>query len=254
METSKISEWQLRDHIGILTLSNPPQNYITEPEFVYLSDLKRWTDNDSLRGIVITGKGRHFCAGFDKQNIFEITDKKILQAQLRKSQQILYHIEDLTIPVVAAITGVCFGAGLELALSCHIRVCSEKSLLSFPETEFGIIPGSNGTVRLPKQLGIRHPMELVMTGKTIHADEALSIGIVDHVVPSKQVFEFSLNLLEKLTGDTPITVIHAAMKSLNNARKLPRDLASQEETNLVAKLVLDKLKMTQNGLANHNKP
>lgn len=144
--------------------------------------------------------------------------------------------------MVAAINGVCFGAGLELALSCHIRVCSERALLSFPETEFGIIPGLNGTVRLPKQIGIRHPMEMILTAKTVHADEALTIGIVDYIAPSKKVFDFALNLLEQFTASTPIRVIHSVMKSLNNARKLPQDVASKEETNLVAGLVLNKLK------------
>ena len=189
-----------------------------------------------------------------KENIFKITDKSLLQTQLRRSKELLYYIEDLPIPVVAAINGVCFGAGLEVALSCHIRVCSERALLSFPETEFGIIPGLNGVVRLPKQIGIRHPMEMILTAKTVHADEALTIGIVDYIAPAKKVFDFALNLLERFTAGTPIRVIHSVMKSLNNARKLPKDVASKEETNLVAGLVLDKLKMTQNGLANHNKP
>lgn len=83
METSKISEWQLRGNIGVLTISNPPQNYLNEPEFVHLSDLKRWITDNSLKGMIITGKGRHFCAGFNKENIFKITDKSLLQAQLR---------------------------------------------------------------------------------------------------------------------------------------------------------------------------
>ena len=242
MEKSKISEWEMQGNIGVLTLSNPPQNYLNEPEFVDLSDLKRWTDNDSLRGIIIRGKGRHFCAGFDKEEIFKITDKAVLHDALRRSEKTLYYLEDLPIPVVGAITGVCFGAGLELVLSCDIKVCSEKSLLSFPETEFGIIPGFNGTIRLPKRIGIGYPMELILSARTIHADEALKMGIVDYVVPSKEVFDYSLHLLDRYTARTPVHVLHAAMKALNNARKLPKDAASREETSLVAGLVLEKIK------------
>ncbi len=244
MEKSKITEWELIGDIGVLTLSNPPQNYLVEPEFVDLSDLKRWTDNDSLKGIIIRGKGRHFCAGFDKEEIFKITDKSVLHDALRRSEKTLYYLEDLPVPVVGAITGVCFGAGLELVLSCDIRVCSEKSLLSFPETEFGLIPGFNGTIRLPKRLGVGYPMELILSAKTIHADEALQNGIVDYLVPSKEVFDFSLDLLKKYTADTPVNVLHAVMKAVNNARKLPKDAASKEETGLVAGLVLEKLKNT----------
>lgn len=242
MEKSKITEWELIGNIGVLTLSNPPQNYLVEPEFVDMSDLKRWTDNDSLKGIIIRGKGRHFCAGFDKEEIFKITDKSVLRDALRRSEKVLYYLEDLPVPVVGAITGVCFGAGLELVLSCDIRVCSEKSLLSFPETEFGLIPGFNGTIRLPKRLGVGYPMELILSAKTIHADEALKNGIVDYLVPSKEVFDYSLALLEKYTADTPVNVLHAVMKAVNNARKLPKDAASKEETSLVAGLVLEKIK------------
>jgi len=81
-----------------------------------------------------------------------------------------------------------------------------------------------------------------LTAKTIQADEALKMGIVDYVVPSKEVFEYSLKLLEKYTANTPVNVLHAVMKAVNNARKLPRKVASREETNLVAGLVLEKLK------------
>ena len=246
-------EWELHGDIGVLTLSNPPQNYINEPEFVDLNDLKSWTDNDSLKGMIIRGKGRHFCAGFNREEIFKITDRSFLYDSLRKSEKILYYLEDLPIPVIGAITGVCFGAGLELVLSCDIRVCSNKALLAFPETEFGIIPGFNGTIRLPKRLGIRHPMEMIMTGKTLHSDEALSIGVVDYVVPSKEVFDYSLNLLEKYAR-TPVSVIHAAMKAVNNARKLPWNVASKEETNLVAGLVLEKIKMGRDVASDAHKP
>ena len=246
MERSKISEWELHGAIGVLTLSNPPQNYLHEPEFVDLNDLIRWTSDEALKGMIIRGKGRHFCAGFNREEIFKITDKSFLYDALRRSEQILYYLEDLPIPVVGAITGVCFGAGLELVLSCDIRVCSDKALLSFPETEFGIVPGFNGTVRLPKRIGISYPLELILTAKTIHADEALKMGIVDYVVSSKEVFEYSLKLLEGYTATTPIHVLHAAMKALNNARKLPKEAASREETNLVAGLVLEKMKKTAN--------
>ena len=144
--------------------------------------------------------------------------------------------------MVAAITGVCFGAGLELVLSCDIRVCSERALLSFPETEFGIIPGFNGTIRLPKRIGARHAMEMIMTGRTMHADEALSFGVVDFIAPTKEVFGVAMNLLEKYTANTPVRVIHSVMKAINNSRKLPRDVASKKETELVADLVLEMIK------------
>lgn len=251
METSKISEWELHGNFGVLTINNPPQNYLEKFKLADLQDLKRWTDSDSLKGMIITGKGRHFCGGFNKEDFSKITDGKIFLEELKKSNEIPYYLEDLPIPVVAAISGVCFGAGLELALSCHIRVCSEKALLSFPETGYGIIPGLNGTVRLPRQIGICRSMEIVLAGKIIHADEALELGIVDYVVPSKEVFDFSLSLLEKTTGHKPINVIHSIMKSLNNTRKLPFDASTEEETKLFSKLVLSQHKNRQESNENN---
>lgn len=241
METSLISEWELHNRFGVLTINNPPQNYLEEFRPAYMEDLKRWTDDDSLKGIIVTGKGRHFCAGFNKDDLYKTEDKKVLLEKLKKNNEILYHLMDLPIPVVAAVKGVCFGGGLELALSCDMRVCSEKSLLSFPETGIGIIPGLNGTVKLPKKIGLCHSMDIVLGGRIVHADEALSLGIVDYVVPSKEVFEFSIELLEKINGDKPLSIVNSVMKSLKNARKLPFDRATEEETKLFSKLVVEQL-------------
>jgi len=238
METSRISEWEMNGNFGVLTINNPPQNYLDDFRLAELSDLKRWTDNDSLRGVIITGRGRHFCAGFNKDDLFKISDVEFLKDELSKMYEVVYHLEDLPLPVVAAIKGVCFGGGLELAMSCHIRVCSDKALLSFPETEHGIIPGLNGSVRLPKLIGQCHSLDMVLGGKIIHAEEALELGIVDYVVPSKEVFDFSLSLLEKTTGDKPINVIRSIMESVNNTRKLPFEAATEEETRLFSRLVL----------------
>ena len=243
METSLISEWELQGNFGVLTINNPPQNYLEGFKLAHLPDLKRWTDDDSLRGMIIAGKGRHFCAGFNKEDLYKTRDEKVLLEELRKSNEILYHLEDLPIPVVAAITGVCLGGGLELALSCHIRVCSDKALLSFPETGIGIIPGLNGTVRLPGKIGLCRSLEMVLAGNVIHADEAVALGIVDYVVPPKEVLAFSLRLLEKMTAGRSMNIIHSIMKSVNNSRKLSFVAATEEETGLFARLVLSRLNM-----------
>ena len=132
METSKITEWEVIDNIGVFTINNPPQNFLTEPEIMLLSDLKRWTSDESLRGLIVQGKGRHFSAGADKNNILTAPDEEGIKNNLTKGKEVLDYLRDLTIPSVAAIKGICFGGGLEVALSCHMRVCSDKSLLAFP--------------------------------------------------------------------------------------------------------------------------
>jgi enoyl-CoA hydratase/carnithine racemase len=88
-------------------------------------------------------------------------------------------------------------------------------------------------------------MDIVLGGRIVHADEALSLGIVDYVVPSKEVFEFSLKLLEKINGDKPLSIVNSVMQSLNNARKLPFDRATEEETKLFSRLVIGQLEKEQ---------
>jgi len=228
MEQSKLTEWEVVDNFGILTINNPPQNFLTEPEIVELPDLQRWTGNDKLRGLIVQGKGRHFSAGADKNNILTAPDEEGIRNNLIKGKKVLDYLWDLPIPTVAAIRGVCFGGGLEVALSCHIRICSDKALFSFPETGLGIMPGLHGSVKLPRIVGVAKAIDILLTGKTIEAQEALSLRLVDYVVPGKEVFDFSLDYLKKLTGDKPISVIHAVVQSFINARKLPEDKAIEK--------------------------
>ena len=233
-----ISEWERHGSFGVLTISNPPQNYLRQFKLAHLSDLKRWTEDDTLKGLVVQGKGRHFCAGFDKDDLFSMADEQSLLDELRRSNEILYYLDELPIPVVAAISGVCFGGGLELALSCDIRVCSEKALLSFPEAGIGILPGFNGTFRLPRQVGLARAMEIVLECKVVHAEEALELGLVEYVVPRKEVSSFALDLLEKIAGNRSASGIRAIMQSLNNTRKMPMAAATKRETELFAGLAL----------------
>jgi len=242
METSKMAEWELVDDYGVLTLNNPPQNFLTEPEFVRLSDLRSWTANESLRGLIIQGKGRHFCAGADKDNILSVQGEEDIRRNLAKGKEILDYFWDLPIPTVAAIKGVCLGGGLEVALSCHIRICSEKSVFSFPETGLGIIPGLQGTVKLPGLIGMANAIEMLLTCKTLNAQEALDLKLVDYVVPKNEVFDSSLHFLKNLTRDRPIGVIHAVVKSFVNARKLPDDKAIEEGIKVFSDLAVDMAK------------
>jgi len=239
MEQSILTEWEVVDNFGVLTLNNPPQNFLSEPEFVRLSDLQRWTSDESLRGVIIQGKGRHFCAGADKDKIVAVQGEEDIRSNLEKGKKILAYLWDLPIPTVAAIKGVCLGGGLEVALSCHFRVASEKSIFSFPETGLGIIPGLNGTVNLPGIVGMANAIEMLLTCRTLNAEEALDLKLVDHVVPKNEVFDYSLNFLKKLTGDRPIKVINAVLKAFVNTRKLPDDKAVEEGINIFCDLAIN---------------
>lgn len=239
MEQSKLTEWEVVDNFGILTINNPPQNFLTSPEIASLADLKKWTANESLRGLIVQGKGRHFSAGADKNNILTALDEEGIKKDLARGKEVLDYLWDLPIPTIAAIKGVCFGGGLEVALSCHVRVCSEKSLFAFPESGLGIMPGLHGTVKLPHIIGIANAVDMLLTAKTIDAQEALRLKLVDYVVPSNEVFDFALNFLKKLTDEKPLPVIHAVVQSLINARKFSEDKALERLHDIYIDLIVD---------------
>jgi len=243
METINKISWEIRNDIGIITLDNPPENYLVQPEFVPLETLRKWTSYDYLKGIMICGAGKHFSGGGKLENLFRmIGNKENISESMDKGKAVLEHLENLDIPVIAAIQGICFGGGLEVALASHIRVCSENALFAFPEINQGIIPGLGGTVRCFGKTGFPKAMKLIMSGDMINAEDAQEINLVDFIVSKHKVFDFSFNFLQKLTRDRPLTVINAVMKALKNARSLSIEEAMREETRMFCELALAEAK------------
>ncbi|MCK5230783.1 MAG: enoyl-CoA hydratase/isomerase family protein [Desulfobulbaceae bacterium] len=239
MQYSKLLKWNVCDSIGVITINNAPQNRIEEAEFVEFDMMRKWISQNPLKGLIITGKGRHFSAGANTDNIYEkVIQQRTMEQELRRGRKILDYIERLPIPTVAAISGMCFGAGLEIALSCHIRVCGENALFAFPESNHGLLPGLSGTVRLPRQVGVAKSLELILSGEAVTAVKALEIKLVDYVVPKKQVFDFSIDLLRTMTANKPLRVIHAIVTSINNTKYLAEEEAMEAEAKMFCQLAL----------------
>ena len=235
----KIS-WEIKDDIGIITLNNPPENYLVRPDFVSLEMLQKWTSYDYLKGIMITGAGKHFSGGGKLENLFEMirTMENVAQ-KIEQGKAVLDHLESLDIPVLAAIQGICFGGGLEIALACHIRVCTENSLFAFPEINHQVMPGLGGTVRLQEQSGFPASLKMILSGDMINAEDALEMKIVDFIVTKQKLFDFSFSFLQKMTRDRPLKVIHSVMKALKNGKNLNSSDAMKEETRLFCELAMD---------------
>jgi 3-hydroxyacyl-CoA dehydrogenase/enoyl-CoA hydratase/3-hydroxybutyryl-CoA epimerase len=141
----------------------------------------------SIIGIVLcSGKTNCFVAGADINMLDACVTREEVVALSRQGQRIFAQLEQLTIPIVAAIDGSCLGGGLELAMACHARICSDnpKSSLGLPEVQLGLLPGSGGTQRLPKLVGLQKALDMMLTGKQLRAKQALKVGLVDDVVPS----------------------------------------------------------------------
>lgn len=151
----------------------------------------------AITGIVLcSGKKDSFVAGADINMLDACQSREEVVALSRQGQRIFSLLEQLPIPIVAAIDGTCLGGGLELAMACHARVCSDnaKTALGLPEVQLGLLPGSGGTQRLPKLVGLQKSLDMMLTGKELRAKQALKAGLVDDVVPSSIL----LDVAEKL--------------------------------------------------------
>jgi len=149
--------------------------------------LKEINDDKTIRGLVLlSGKKDSFVAGADINMIAGCATAQEATVLSRHGQMIFNQLENMNIPVVAAINGPCLGGGLELALACHGRVCSDsvKTTLGLPEVQLGLLPGGGGTQRLPKLVGVQKALDMMLTGKQLRAKQALKAGLVNDVVPS----------------------------------------------------------------------
>lgn len=187
----------------------------TEQIVNILADIK--ADN-SIKGIVLmSGKKNSFVAGADVSMIANCKTVADATALSRQGHSIFSQIESLPIPIVAAINGACLGGGLELAMACHARVCSDstETALGLPEVQLGLLPGGGGTQRLPKLVGIQKALDMMLTGKHLRPKQALKIGLVHHVVPKDVLVDTAESII--LSGKVS-TSAHKAKK--NSARKL----------------------------------
>lgn len=138
--------------------------------------------------------------------------------------------EALSIPTIAIVEGAAFGGGLELALSCDLRICGENATFSLPETGLAIIPGAGGTQRLPRIVGKSRAKELIFTGRRFDAVEAVTMGVVNYCVPAGEAYKRALELAQEINQKGPLA-IRMAKKAINQGMEvdLSAGLAVEEE-------------------------
>lgn len=217
---------------GVFTISNPPQNFLIDPAFIEPGIFEETIRNLSLKAIIIRGEGRHFSAGADTKVLFDKKHPGHLKEKIENGKHLLNIIERSEIPVIAMIKGVCFGGGLEIALACHIRICSSGSLFAFPETGLGLVPGLGGTQRLTRLIRKSAAIRMILQGGIIDSITALECGLVDFIKDAKEIESFTHELLLSMTGNRTREVISAAMNAINNAGRLSVEQAMAEETRL----------------------
>lgn len=213
--------FEQKGNYGIITLNRPDKlNALNFQLFSELDDLIHKIELDeSIYALVITGSGdKAFAAGAD---IKELNASNIRSGKQfsEYGSKVMLKLEQLRIPVIAAINGFALGGGLELALSCHIRFASDKAKLGQPEVNLGIIPGYGATQRLPRIVGKAKAMELIISAKTIDAETAKSIGLVNDVFPHSELIAKTIEFVELVLTKAPIAV-SAAVECINASRNL----------------------------------
>lgn len=162
-------------------------------------------DADSqVRAAVVTGAGRAFSAGADLDELRTRTVESELSPAGELRRRLSHVIETSAKPVVAAVNGPCIGAGLELALACHIRVASTKATFGLPEVSIGVVPGSGGTQRLTRVVGVGWSMHMTLTGVPISAEQAYQIGLVTGLHQPDLLREEAIALAELLGKQPPM--------------------------------------------------
>ncbi len=200
--------YEKKETIGILTINRPEKMNALSNELT--SELKTVLDtieqDDKLRVLIFTGAGdKAFVAGADIRELV-IRDAQIGRKVSKERQDLFTRIENLAVPVIAAVNGYALGGGLELALACSIRICSDRAKFGAPEVKLGIIPGDGGTQRLPRLVGLGRAMEMILSGDFIDAQEAYRIGLANKVVPHEELMEKTLELADKIASRPPLAV------------------------------------------------
>lgn len=163
-------------------------------------------DNNAIKSVIITGKGlKAFAAGADIKEFSDFDSNKAKKLS-RDGQNVFNRIESCPKPIIAAVNGFSLGGGCELAMACHMRVASENASFGQPEVNLGLIPGYGGTQRLIQLIGKSKAMELLMTADSIKAPEALSLGLVNHVVSIDVLLDKCIEILTKINSKAPIAI------------------------------------------------
>lgn len=232
------------DGVAIIKFSNPPVNALAIQIFAGLKE--KWNEaarRNDVKAIVLTGSGGRFSGGFDI-NVFEKVHKTNDVTLLPdvSVDLVTNTMEDGKKPAVAAVEGLCLGGGFELALACHARIAAPRTQLGLPELSLGVLPGSGGTQRLPRLVGLSKSVEMMMTSKPIMSEEGEKLGVIDAVVPSTELVkvarQWALDIAERRKP---------WVRSLHRTEKI----GSISEAHEVLKLARQQVKQTARNMPQH---
>lgn len=198
----------IREGVAWITLNRPDALNAIDGAMTsaLMSALERVRDDDAIRVGVLTGAGRAFCAGADLKNRVRNQEEGRGPTAFPTYPPPAYHTFDTQKPMIAAVNGHCLGAGMELALTCDIRLASTQATFGLPEISLGFFPGAGAPQRLPRLIGLGQAMEMLLTGDRIEASRALSFGLVNRVVQPEDLLPEAERLAVRIASHAPLAV------------------------------------------------
>ncbi|MFD7298619.1 enoyl-CoA hydratase/isomerase family protein [Streptomyces sp. NPDC059897] len=226
---------EVADGVGTIRLDRPPMNALDIAVQDRIKELaEEATARDDIRAVVIRGSEKVFAAGADIKEMREM-DHAAMVARSRGLQDSFTAVARIPKPVVAAVTGYALGGGCELALCADFRIAADNAKLGQPEILLGLIPGAGGTQRLSRLVGPSKAKDLIFTGRQVRAEEALTLGLVDRVVPAAEVFD-AANAWAGQLAKGPAIALRAAKESIDMGLESDLDTGLAIERNWFAGL------------------
>ena len=198
-----------QDNIGWIQFYRPQKlNALTREMLAEINaTFEEFRNDKKIKIVIVTGSGeKSFIAGADIHQLMNYSQEDAILISKEANNQVFHTIENFPKPVIAAINGYALGGGLELALSCHLRIASNNATMGFPETSLGIIPGYGGTQRLPQLIGKAKAFELILSAKMISAKEALKIGLINKIVPQKKLLLETAKIGAEIVKNSPLAI------------------------------------------------
>ncbi len=201
-------KYEVKDNVGIITLNDSStRNAISFHTLDELADILGKVEKDeNIRALLLYGNEKYFCAGGNLSDMNNLKTGQEVYSSSKKTHSVYDRIEALPIPTIAAIAGIAMGGGMEIAMACDIRIANEKVKMALSESTLGLIPGGGGTQRLRRLIGAGRAVEILMTGRIIHSEEALQIGLINKIVPEGHVYAEGIKIAEDLTKKATVSL------------------------------------------------
>lgn len=230
--------WKQEGRVAEIILNRPPANALSSALIEEIDAvLDEIGSKSDVRVVLIFGEGRFFSAGADIKEFTTVTSGEEFSKLAARGQRVFERIETFPKPVIAAIHGAALGGGMELAMSCHIRLVTEKAKLGLPELTLGLVPGFAGSQRLPRYVGMAKAAEMLLTGEPITGKEAVQLGLANHAYDEDELLEKAREMAAKIAEKSPVSM-KAAIELLNYSKHAEYHQGVAKEAELFGKVFL----------------